>query len=438
MKGLSVVSKVGSAVDPMTYVIKGAGAGLSKVGDVLTHLKGLDHVETPKISEGAYSLPEGAAKMPDGTIQLPKGAAIPEGATKLPDGSIKLPKGTVTLPPHTVKDPFTGNYTDAAGHLYSKDDGSLLQDAKDAPKGKPAQPTTGADNPRTETPTHQEQRVPAGVGGRGYDSTRVGSEVTDPARAADDLPAGRPDTTPGGTEGHVPGGHAGNHTPTNNLDNEAGGASRSGDTTPTTGGGHTGTPSTGGGDTTPIGGHGSEGPTVPHQGEHGAGLRPAGHDPQIPEGSGRTPDHNTSGAVSSPEEALSPTTHVGEDGTVPPPGHGQKLLEQIDVDAPRVTKTDGVITHVDRRPVAEYLDELAQKRGAEYRDARDSGAFPRKQTGACVGSVMDLQTGTIIEGINGKADVVIKLDDLHPTLWERLETIGALAAQGRPTGPCRG
>ncbi|MEJ8650784.1 hypothetical protein WKI65_22525 [Streptomyces sp. MS1.AVA.3] len=99
-------------------------------------------------------------------------------------------------------------------------------------------------------------------------------------------------------------------------------------------------------------------------------------------------------------------------------------MEQLDVDAPRVTKTDGVITHVDRRPVAEYLDELAQKRGAEYRDARDSGAYPRKQTGACVGSVMDLRTGTIIEGINGKADVVIKLDDLHPTLRERLETIG--------------
>lgn len=112
-KGLSVVSKVGSAVDPMTYVIKGAGAGLSKVGDVMAHLKGLGHVEVPKISEGAYSLPEGAVEMPDGTIQLPDGAAIPEGATKLPGGRIKLPEGTVTLPAHTVKDPFTGNYTDA-------------------------------------------------------------------------------------------------------------------------------------------------------------------------------------------------------------------------------------------------------------------------------------------------------------------------------------
>ncbi|MCL7495104.1 hypothetical protein M8I34_27425 [Streptomyces sp. MCA2] len=231
-KGLSVVSKVGSAVDPMTYVIKGAGAGLSKVGDVIAHLKGLGHVETPKISEGAYSLPEGATKMPDGTIQLPDGAAIPEGATKLPGGRIELPEGTVTLPAHTVKDPFTGNYTDAAGHLYSKDDGSLLQDAKDAPQGNPAQPATGADNPRIETPAHQEQRVPAGVGGRRDDFTRVGSEASDPARTGDH---GAPD------------GSAGSHMPTNNVDNGAGGPGRTSDHAPTTGGSHTETPSTGGG-----------------------------------------------------------------------------------------------------------------------------------------------------------------------------------------------
>ena len=134
-KGLSVVSKVGSAVDPMTYVIKGAGAGLSKVGDVIAHLKDLGHVEVPKISEGAYSLPEGAIKNPDGTIQLPKGAAIPEGATKLPDGSIKLPKGTVTFPPGTVKDPFTGKYMDPRTDIYNED-GSLFQRAEDAHQGE--------------------------------------------------------------------------------------------------------------------------------------------------------------------------------------------------------------------------------------------------------------------------------------------------------------
>ncbi|MGW7022603.1 hypothetical protein ACWGGS_25130 [Streptomyces decoyicus] len=259
-KGLSVVSKVGSAVDPMTYVIKGAGAGLSKVGDLMAHLKGLGHVETPKISEGAYSLPEGAVEMPDGTIQLPKGAAIPEGATKLPGGRIELPKGTVTFPPGTVKDPFNGKYM-ARGDLYNED-GSLFQRAEDAHKEKTAPPPTDADNPRVEAPTRQEHRVPAGVGGRGDDFTRVGSDIPNPAHAGDDA-------------GHNPGNHAdglgrgpsatyepssgrhgdGRNGAGNDVTRASGGH---GDATPSGVGSHT--------DTTPSGsGHG---PSVPHQGSH--------------------------------------------------------------------------------------------------------------------------------------------------------------------------
>ncbi|MGW2416241.1 hypothetical protein ACWCV5_29300 [Streptomyces tubercidicus] len=249
-KGLSVVSKVGSAVDPMTYVIKGAGAGLSKVGDLMAHLKGLGHVETPKISEGAYSLPEDAVEMPDGTIQLPKDAAIPEGATKLPDGRIELPKDTVTFPPGTVKNPFNGKYMVPRGDLFNAD-GSLFQRAEDAHQENPAPHTTGADNPRIETPAHQEQRVPAGVGGRGDDFTRVGSEVSDPARTGDNV--GHGSTGPGDniptarTSDHGAPGGAGSHLPTNNVDNGAGGPGRTSDHAPTTGGRHTQTPSTGGG-----------------------------------------------------------------------------------------------------------------------------------------------------------------------------------------------
>ncbi|MER6843804.1 hypothetical protein [Streptomyces platensis] len=184
-KAVSIAGKVGHAIDPMTYVFKGAGAGLSKVGDVMAHLKDAGHIEAPKISEGAYSLPEGAVEMPDGAIQLPKDATIPEGAIKLPDDRIALPKDTVTFPPNTVKDPSNGKYMSGRGDLYNED-GSLFQRAEDAPQDKPAQPAEGADNPRVETPVHQDQRVPVGVGGRGDDFTRVGTGTTDQLPVAGD------------------------------------------------------------------------------------------------------------------------------------------------------------------------------------------------------------------------------------------------------------
>ncbi|MEU4200780.1 hypothetical protein AB0F64_12605 [Streptomyces sp. NPDC026294] len=239
-KGLSVAGKVGSVVDPMTYVIKGAGAGLSKAGDVMAHLKGLGHVEIPKISEGAYSLPEGATKLPDGTIQLPKNAALPEGATKLPDGRIELPKDTVTFPPDTVKDPSSGKYMTTRGNLYNED-GSLFQRAEDAHKEKTHQPATGADNPRTEAPVHQEQPTLLGVGGRGDETIRVGSDISDTGRIGDTAghrDVGSGDNAPRGRAGDhsSPGGNAGNHTPSSSLDNNPTGG-RPGDNTPTTGGG---------------------------------------------------------------------------------------------------------------------------------------------------------------------------------------------------------
>ncbi|MFG2291140.1 hypothetical protein ACGFOU_34325 [Streptomyces sp. NPDC048595] len=38
-KAVSIAGKVGHAIDPMTYVFKGAGAGISKIGDVVAHLR---------------------------------------------------------------------------------------------------------------------------------------------------------------------------------------------------------------------------------------------------------------------------------------------------------------------------------------------------------------------------------------------------------------
>ncbi|MEU9113265.1 hypothetical protein AB0D04_16145 [Streptomyces sp. NPDC048483] len=150
-----------------------------------------------------------------------------------------------------MKDPSNGKYMSGRGDLYNED-GSLFQRAEDAPKDKPAQPAQGADNPQTETPVRQEQRVPAGVGGRGDDFTRVGSEIPDPAHAGDN--AGHGDTGPGentpmGRAGdhNAPGGSVGSQMPTNNLDN-----------TPAGGGGRTDPPTTGGGGVRDLPGGGSQ------------------------------------------------------------------------------------------------------------------------------------------------------------------------------------
>ncbi|MFI0261892.1 hypothetical protein ACH4OW_22975 [Streptomyces sp. NPDC017056] len=137
-----------------------------------------------------------------------------ENSRRRRNESFAEPKDTVTLPPNTVKDPFTGNFTDDAGNLYGKN-GNLLQDAKNAPQGKPATPTADADNPRFETPAHQDQPVLAGVGGRGDDAVRGGSDVSDPVRTGDKASHGG--TGPGDTsstwragDGNAPGGRAAN------------------------------------------------------------------------------------------------------------------------------------------------------------------------------------------------------------------------------------
>ncbi|MFJ3952895.1 hypothetical protein ACIPXV_23120 [Streptomyces libani] len=324
-KAISVGSKVAQALDPMTYVAKGAGVGLTKIRGIMAGLKDAGHVVVPKISDGDFSLPEGAQKLPDGTIQLPKGANVPEGATRLSGGRIKLPEDTVTLPPNTAKDPFNGNYTDIKGDLYSKD-GTLLQRAEDAPAGsKPGQPATGADNPRVETPAHQEQRVPAGVGGRGGDITHVGSDISDPARTSDNAghsatgprdntpmgrvgdgntPGGRADSMP--TNSHSLGGDGTSHTPvTGGLDNSTSGARHTNETS-----------------STGNGGHGvSDGPSIPHQG-NGPVSGGSGHD--LPGTGGVDGLGHTGGDGPFPHEPESPLLPGGSE----PRPDGARYVEE--------------------------------------------------------------------------------------------------------------
>ncbi|NXY93857.1 hypothetical protein HYE82_05500 [Streptomyces sp. BR123] len=299
-KALSFAGKAGRAVDPMTYIFKGAGAGFSKIGDVMAALRGMGKGEIPSINiDGAVALPDGAKMLPDGTIHLPSGAAVPEGAIKLPNDTVKLPEGTTTFPPGTVKLPTDGapQFMDPKGAIYDAK-GNVLQradqapgDIADAPKadantasgradvgaspsgrpdadgngspgtagaaaspsGRPdadgntpsGRPDSGANAPKADAPkadspatVKAEERVlvGAGVGGRGDDMFRLSSDMSDPVRTVGDH-------TPGPRPDTTPGGHAPDNMPRNSADTPSTGGRTD---TPTTPGPRTDNPSTGG------------------------------------------------------------------------------------------------------------------------------------------------------------------------------------------------
>ncbi|MEV2243764.1 hypothetical protein [Streptomyces sp. NPDC049970] len=205
-KALSTAGKVSRFVDPMTYVFKGAGFGLTKIGDAMTGLKGLGAVEIPPLPDNVFTLPEGAVRLADGTVDLPAGAAIPEGAVRLADGTVRLPEGVIALPEGTVKNPFDEGaaYADREGNLYDEN-GNVVQRAEDARKeaGKADADTETPDHARVETPARQPVLV--GAGGR------VGDDLGD-VRRAEGVPPGN------GAADRAPSGRIPDHMPTNNLD----------------------------------------------------------------------------------------------------------------------------------------------------------------------------------------------------------------------------
>ncbi|MEV6395168.1 hypothetical protein AB0M39_10390 [Streptomyces sp. NPDC051907] len=272
-KALSFVGKAGRAIDPTTYLFKGVGMSLSKIGDALAALRGMGKVEVSALPEGAIMLPEGSFKLADGTLHLPEGAPIPEGAfevpkgtfqlpegvpipkgavdlghgmVKMPDGTpppagstpvaegtVKVPEGATALPEGTtvVKD-LEGKtfHLDRQGNLF-KEDGTLHQHHSAAPRENPPQT---APNPAARVPVTA-GAVAARVGDDAAGAARLGDSLADDlgdvGRAGDDAPAGRAgDNAPGGVANNMPTGQAGD-----NLDGPAGSAGRTGDTPAATG-----------------------------------------------------------------------------------------------------------------------------------------------------------------------------------------------------------
>ena len=234
-RAVSVARKVGTAVDPTTYVFKGVGAGVSKIGDVAASLKDMGKFKVPPLPETAIMLPEGGFKLSDGTLHLPEGAALPEGAFSVPERTVQLPDGTpipkgaidlghgmarlpkgaevptgaMPVPEGTLKvregatalpesatplpeNGGAGAYYDRAGNLFSKD-GTLLQHHTAAGKETPppaATPATTAIDPTARPPVREPAMAGEGAratrrsaSARASATTAYTSATTSPARA---------------------------------------------------------------------------------------------------------------------------------------------------------------------------------------------------------------------------------------------------------------
>ncbi|WP_322985131.1 hypothetical protein [Streptomyces sp. S584] len=263
-KALSTAGKVSRFVDPMTYVFKGAGFGLTKIGDAMTGLKGLGTIEIPPLPDNVFTLPEGAVRLADGTVDIPAGAAIPEGAVRLADGTVRLPEGVIALPEGTVKLPEElatlpegtaklpdelatlpegtagapsaprAAYWDIEGNLYDEN-GNVVQRAEDAHEetGETEADPDAPDHARVEAPARQPVLVGAGgrVGNNSGGIIRMGDELGNVGRAEGNLPGNEvADRAPSGTAAHTPSnslgnnlpdGAAGHHLPGNSRDSGA-------------------------------------------------------------------------------------------------------------------------------------------------------------------------------------------------------------------------
>ncbi|MET9923040.1 hypothetical protein ABZZ04_39165, partial [Streptomyces sp. NPDC006435] len=284
-----------------TYIAKGAGTGLSKIGDITKGLKGIGNIEIPKLPDNAVTLPDGATMLPDGTFHLPDGTKVPDGGIELPNGSVKFPDDAPVLPEGTTKLPTAADdpiqYVDPDGNLLDKN-GDIVQSGKDAPKE--GSPTT----PHTDSPVREP--VLAGVGARnGDDIIRLGSDpagLGDLGRIGDDLPGGQiGDNLPGGRAGdniptgqvgdNLPGGRADDLGPSNSHEPPTGGHGNDGPGPNT----HTGDGGNGGGgghqDPPNTGGHGNDGPGGHNDGPGDGPGSGGDHTPDNTGGHGDKPDN---------------------------------------------------------------------------------------------------------------------------------------------------
>ncbi|MFF8831887.1 hypothetical protein [Streptomyces sp. NPDC015131] len=376
-KAISFAGRAGRAIDPTTYLFKGAGAGFTKIGDVMAGFKGMGNLNVPPIPEGAFVLPEGTVVRPDGTVHLPDGTPLPPGAIEVPADTVRLPEGTAvppgavdlgdgmvrlpddapapagsvplqegtvavpkdtpTLPPDAnplpVADGDPPRYIDNDGNILDES-GKVVGDIEKAPVDvvdRPA-PDAGADVPRVDSPAkvpamagaavHAGDNAPLHLGGS-LDTT-----LGDLGRATPETPptpAGVADNTPGGMADNLPTSQAGNNLPGGGAGNNlpGGGAgdhlpANNLDTPRGTGDG-TPPPPGGHGDTPPAGGGGRD---VPPGAPAADNATPSGGGPEAPTGGGNGPGLPDTPGTNALDEAAAGTDDAaagtGDAASTPP------------------------------------------------------------------------------------------------------------------------
>lgn len=119
-------------------------------------------------------------------------------------------------------------------------------------------------------------------------------------------------------------------------------------------------------------------------------------------------------------------------GLPPVKARGAKV-EQIDES--RVTRgDDGLISHVDGKPVKQYIGELSENKAkvsadpsGTWKKANPNAKKPPKdipgKEKVCSAVAIDRKTGLVTHGVNGKADDVIPEQNLHPLLQNNYQNL---------------
>ncbi|WP_194825895.1 YwqJ-related putative deaminase [Nocardia sp. XZ_19_231] len=124
-----------------------------------------------------------------------------------------------------------------------------------------------------------------------------------------------------------------------------------------------------------------------------------------------------------PTSFLRPDPDLPTMAVPPPPSTDSHLLGVLD--PAHTTRENGLITHVDGEPIADFVRRLGLERQADFVQAAKDKVLSKKAQGAVMSVGIDRATGRVYEAANGRVGDVIADADVHPTVAERFNEMRA-------------